>query len=76
LQPARQLILIVRIGEAMDTVARLQRLVDLIAQARALSSQSPVSCFLLQTLAALSDEEAAELGTRQKNKKQKTKGSG
>jgi hypothetical protein len=51
----------------MDTVARLQRLVDLIAQAKALCSQSPVSCVLLQALRALSDEEAAELGTHHLN---------
>lgn len=52
----------------MDSAARLQRLEDLIVQAKVLSSQSPVPCVLLRVLVTLSGDEIAELGTRHLNK--------
>lgn len=52
----------------MNTSGRYQRLVDLVAESRALLSTSPVSCRLLRLLDALSDQETKELGTRHLNK--------
>ena len=52
----------------MDSATRFQRLVNLIAQSKALSAQAPVACCLLQVLNALSEEETEELGTRHLHK--------
>src|SRR6516225_3465122 len=54
--------------DPMDSPVRFQRLVDLIAQSRALSAKTPVPCLLLQVLDSLSEEETVELGTYHLNK--------